>query len=732
MHIKRIVTLCLVLMLAVSSFAGNSSTVDLGNKYYKQFDFKKAVFCYLKALKHDKKNSALLQHVADCYRLMNQWIDAKPYYAQLIAQGRVKPQNYLYYAEALRESKDYTNAKVYYAKYLEVFPSDSSVREQLSQIDQTQQLILGNVVYQIRNMKEVNTPFSEFGVALYGQRDVFFCSNRKPDNYVKRTDSWTNNAFLKIYTAESDSDGKLRNAELLPSDVVNKKFHEGVPCYDAKMDELYFDRSNYDGKRAFYSADKTVKLKIYRVGFSPDAGKWNGELKEAVPFNSREYSVCHPSLTKGGDTLYFTSDMPGGYGRADIYFSVKQHDGEWGPPNNLGQGVNTSGDDMFPFIANDGTLYFASNGHMGLGGLDIFYSKRVNGNWTRPVNLGAPINSNLDDFGYVLRSNNKDGYFVSNRPGGSGDDDIYSFTRSGISVSGITYNALSNDPVSGATVVVKPNVDPSTVTTADNGSFTFSAVSNSDYTFSASKEGYVDATMNARVTDSSGTVRIPMYPSGSSMLTITVVDSALQPIKDADIKLTKADSTTRYGVTDKDGKIVFSIEPNTSYKIDAYKETGDSVRRYIRVLRDVSTKGVYPPTSLNEQIVLIKRIKQVPIKLENIYYDLDKWNIRPDAAVELDKLVKILKDNPSMEIELSSHTDCRGRAVYNWVLSKLRAQSAVEYIISQGISRGRMTAVGYGESHLVNGCQCEGDFEVPCTEQAHQANRRTEFKIKKF
>lgn len=729
MNIKRIVTLlCLLMVLAVSSHAGNSSAVDNGNRYYKQFDFKKAVSCYLRALKHDKKNTSIQQHVADCYRLLNNWIAAKPYYAQLVTHARVKPQNYLYYAEALREGKDYPKAKIYYAKYLEVYPEDSSVKEQYDRIDRTQDLLNSKTNYDIKNMRGINTPFSEFGVTLYGLNDVYFCSNRKPDNFVKHTDSWTNNSFLKIYTAEADSQGTLTKSSLLPSTVVNKMYHEGASCYNEKMDELYFDRSNYDGKRAFYSADRTVKLKIYKVSFLPDAGKWDGELQEAVPFNSREYSVCHPSLNKRGDTLYFTSDMPGGFGRSDIYMSVRQHGGEWGAPVNLGAGINTSGDDMFPFIADDGTLYFSSNGHMGLGGLDVFSSKYVNGKWTEAKNLGAPINSNMDDFGYLVRKDNKSGYFCSNRPGGVGDDDIYSFTRGGYNVTGVTVNGYTGDSIGGAVVEMKPNVSPSKTVSANDGSFGFNAETNFDYSFTATKEGYHEAKLNLRLTDSTRSVRIPMYPEGDLRLEVTVIDKKTKlPVSNADVKI----NGTMYH-TNKDGIYSMVIDTNAQYKVEVYKETGDSSEKYLKVVEDISTKGKYPPTVIKQLIELDKVKKVVPIKLDNIYYDLDKWDIRPDAAMELNKLVKILKDNPTMEIELSSHTDCRGTEGYNMELSKKRAESAVEYIISQGIDKKRMTAKGYGESKLVNNCQCEGDFEVICTEARHQENRRTEFKIKKF
>ena len=741
MNIKRIVALlCLQMMLSIAAFAGGSSNANVedGNKFYKEFDFKRAVACYLKALKQEPQSTLILQHIADSYRLMNDWNSAKPYYAQLVSHNKIKPQNYVYYAEALREAKDYQNAKIYYEKYLEVFPEDSSVKEQISLIDKTRDLLNSDAVYEITNMKEINTPYSESGVTFYGLNDIYFCSNRKPENHVKRTDSWTDNPFMKIYTAQVDSLGNLKSASLLPSDVVNKTYHESYPCYNEKFDELYFDGSNYNGNRPFFSVDKTVKLKIYKVEFLPDVEKWDGELKEAVPFNSREYSVCQPSLTKRGDTLFFTSDMPGGYGRADVYLSVRQPDGSWGPPVNLGPGINSSGDDMFPFIANDGTLYFASNGHVGIGGLDIFSSKCVNGVWSQAKNLGAPINTNSDDFGYVIRKDNKTGYFCSNRPGGAGDDDIYSFSRSGKILNGITYNGYTGAPIGDVTVQMNTNLGlPKTITSAD-GSFSFSAIANTDYNITATKPGFNDAQKSIHLTDSTGVVRIPMYPEGNIKLDVIVLDKkSRKPLDSVEVKLMKLpDGSPILAYTNDKGNCTFPLDTNAQYRIEAYKETGDTAEKYLRVSDGVSTKGIYPPAVKEETLELDMQLekvkKEVPIKIDNIYYDLDKYDIRPDAAIELNKLVKILADNPTMELELSSHTDCRGTADYNLVLSKLRAQSAVDYIRSQGIDRARMTAAGYGETMLVNNCKCEGDFIVPCTEEKHQENRRTEFKIKKF
>jgi outer membrane protein OmpA-like peptidoglycan-associated protein/tetratricopeptide (TPR) repeat protein len=725
MYIKRISTL-LILMIAFSAIAlaKNSYATVEGDWNFKQFNFEKAAKYYEKALKRDKENVYLIQRIADSYRLMNNWSAAEGYYGRLANSGNATAANTLYYAEALRTLQKYPDAKIYYAKYLETYPSDSSVKERMRGMDMIPELSKVNELYEVKNQDSINTKYLEFGVAIHGNDEVYFNSDRQPKAYVRREDNWTTGTFMALYQAEvKDTLGNLKKATLIESNSINKKFHQSSPSYNEQLSELYFDRSNFNAGRARFSDDKTVKLKIYKVQWSPQSKSWNGELKEAIPFNDKEFSACHPTLTKSGDTLYFTSDMPGGYGRTDIYRSTRVDRGQWGEPVNLGEGVNTSGDDMFPFIANDGTLYFASNGHMGLGGLDIYSSTNETGTWTTPKNVGAPINTNADDFGYVLRGEGKSGYFVSNRTGGAGGDDIYSFTLKGIMLKGVTYNGYTGALIADATVDVKPTVVPAQMITGKDGDFTCSATPNTDYIFNATKEGYLPAQLAYRMTDAPGEVRIPMYPVGNIMLEVTVIDKQTRlPIDRSEVKIKNLHLANQLVLTtDSAGKCLIGVDSVTRYSIEAAKQT------YFNASAEVSTTGFYPPAVIRQLLELDKTAGVIVLK--NIYYDLDKWAIRPDAAVELDRLVRILKDNPAINIELGSHTDCRETQRYNMTLSEKRAQSAVNYMVTRGINIRRMTAAGYGESKLVNDCRCEGDLVSTCSEEEHQQNRRTEFKV---
>ena len=734
----------LMLLIMFGIFSGiavaEKPVVRVADYYFKQFDYLKAIAFYKRALKKDEKNVHVLQKLADSYRLINNWVDAETYYAQLVAMENTDVIDKLYYAEALRANQKYADAKVYYKLYADAVPSDNSVKDRIAGTDKIEELSKDHGFYDIKNL-DINSKYSDFGVSLYKDTGIFFCSNRFQEVAIKHKDNWTHASFLQIYQAfKDDSSGNITKSTLMGGRQPDKKFHEGVTSYNDKLQELYLDRSNYNGKRAFFAADKTVKLKIYRIAWLADQNRWGDETVEAVPFNDNEYSVCHPSISKDGKTLYFASDKPGGYGGVDIYMTTREIGGAWSIPVNLGPKINTSGNDMFPFIADDGTLYFASDGHEGLGGLDIYSTTQVKtGNkivsWTEPFNLGYPINTNSDDFEYVIGKDNVHGYFVSNRPGGHGDDDIYSFTRKGITVCGIVYDAGTGQPIQDAAVIMKQDdLQKGDARTDKDGGFCFPATQDTKYKFSASKAGYLPNEVTADIKQKPELVKIPLVAEAGINLEVTVLDKKTRdPIDGAQIKVTNM--TTKKDelcTANKDGKCMFTLDPETNYRLEATKETGDPEVKYLTVTGTQSTIGKKAPVTLYSVLELERVKKGVAIKIENIYYDLDKWYVRPDAAKELDKLVKVMKDNPTLEIELSSHTDCRATVKYNQQLSSKRAEAAVAYIASQGIDPKRMIAAGYGKSRLVNKCACDGTYVVPCTEEEHQENRRTEFKILKF
>lgn len=735
MKIKLIPILVISMLLSHNSQA-QKYDVKMGDSYFKQFDFEMALKYYAEALKKDSSSEHIIQNIADSYRLLNDWSNAELWYARLVEMPGTAPIDKMYYAEALRANQKYSEAKIAYKKYMTAYPSDLSVKERLASIDKITELSKDRGVYTIENLA-INSPKSDFGPSFYMNGKMFFCSNREPLGRIKIKDDWTESSFLKIYEAAADANGNLSDAKLMEGKAINGKYHEGPLSYNAKLQELYITRSNYKKTRAFGSNDKTVKLKLYRLVYLPTENRWGDELLEAVPFNDPEYSVGHAALSADGQTLYFSSDKPGGYGKTDLYKSIRDQSGNWGPPINLGPTINTSGNEMFPYLADDGTLYFASSGHVGLGGLDVYASlpTSTNDGWSTPENVGFPINSNSDDFGYIIDKDNKNGYFVSNRQGGHGDDDIYKFLKRSSQICAVVYDAKTNDPIEGAKVLIYEVKDlKGAKVTYKDGTVCFAAVPMRKYKFVVTKPGYLPNEITIESTDKPQNVKIPLMTEGGINLEVIVIDKKTrEPIDMADVKLVNIlTGKEEKQQTDAQGMAMYNLEANFNYRIDASRELTDPTVKYLTVFTTVTTIGKSAPATLSVVIELEKVRKGVAIKVENIYYDLDKWFIRPDAAKELDKLVKILKDNPTLEIELSSHTDCRATIKYNATLSGRRAQAAVEYIASRGVSINRMVAAGYGENHLINKCACEDKMIVPCTEDQHQENRRTEFKILKF
>lgn len=742
---KKLILICyLAFGLSVVSFAQSINT-KMGDMYFKQFDFKKAIEYYANAIKKDSSNAYVKQQIADSYRLLNDWTSAEPWYKALSQDQTTNPINKMYYAEALRSNQKYVEAKLAYKSYLAAVPTDNSIKDRISGLDKVADLSKDKGIYAIENLS-INSAVSDFGPMFYTNNEILFCSNRIVPGRYRIEDNWTEEGFLQEFVGKPDPNNNITTYDIMPKRTPNGKYHEGPTSYNEKMQELYITRSNYFKSRAQTSSDKTVKLKLYRLVYLPNEQRWGDELIEAVPFNDREYSVAHPALTPDGQTLYFASDKPGGYGGVDLYRTKRDQSGNWGAPENLGPTINTSADEMFPFISNDNVLYFASNGHLGLGGLDVFSSVPSENAWTTPENLGYPINTNSDDFEYIIDKDNKMGYFVSNRQGGVGDDDIYKFIKKGITICGLVYDAKTNEPVTGAKVTMYEIRDEKgNKITPKEGTFCFSGTPKRTYKFTAVKEGYLPNEMVVEVQDKPVEVKIPLVKEGGINLEVLVLDKKTrEPLDVADVKLintkTGKEEPTK---TNAEGKTFYNLEPETQYRIEASKTLGDNETKYLTVSTTTSTVGRKAPATIYATLELEKVKKGVAIKIENIYYDLDKWFIRPDAAKELDKLVKVMQDNPTMEIELSSHTDCRASAKYNATLSAKRAEAAVQYISSRGININRMIAAGYGESRLVNGCACEGTYVVKeykdaegktivCDEAMHQENRRTEFKILKF
>lgn len=445
---------------------------------------------------------------------------------------------------------------------------------------------------------------------------------------------------------------------------VNTRFNDATsPAFAKDGKTVYFTRNNFnDGKRGKNGAGNTF-VKIYKATWVEDkdvtkkskkgketdepAGEWSN-ISE-LPFNSDGYSCAHPSLSADGKTMYFASDMEGTRGQSDIFMVEIKEDGSFGTPVNLGDVINTPGKETFPVMTDEDELYFATDGHPGLGGLDLFMArKNPDGTWKTPINLGEPANSPKDDFAYLIDTKTRKGFLSSNRDGGNGNDDIYKFLE--------TRKLICEQLLSGI------------------------------------------------VTDLATGAILP----GAK---VTLMDEKFNKIAEV--------------IADDKGYYEFEVECDTTYYVRAEKEEYQTKEVQVKI-PDESGKTDLP-------IQLEKRVKEVPIGgdlagvfgIKEILFDLDKWNIRPDAALELEKILDVLVQYPSMKLDVRSHTDCRASHAYNAKLSERRNKSTREWLIANGVAKERLTGRGYGETQLKNKC-ADG---VQCTEAEHQENRRSEFII---
>jgi outer membrane protein OmpA-like peptidoglycan-associated protein len=464
---------------------------------------------------------------------------------------------------------------------------------------------------------------------------------------------------------------------------------------------------------------------------------------EPFPFNSNEYSVGHPALTPDGRTLFFASDMPGGFGGVDIYVSEWQS-GKWTDPFNLGPVINTEGDEMFPFIHPEGWLFYSSDGLPGLGSMDIFYSNVFDYKKpSTPINLGVPVNSNADDFAFIIDKDFKRGYFSSNREKGWGNDDMYAFDmhfalRKIIrgTIRDTKQNILADVKVE--LVNEKDSIVLTTFSSGD-GIFEFFADKNQKYSIRGSlnehASGYLVVDDNPGETETIANLVLERLPE--FMLYGIINDASTnEPLENVRIKmLNNSTGEAQQFITSRNGDFTrklagFSLEDDISLKFELVKH--GYAPRTITYERKLDREGQF---DIHGEVDMAMDKLEPGVDLgkllglNRIVYDKDKADLRPDATKELDKIAEFMNLYPEMEVELGAHTDCRGFAAHNLRLSINRAETATWYIQGRISNPTRLYHRGYGEIRPVNKCVCEGTRSVPCSEEEHQQNNRVEFMI---
>ncbi|MDU0372234.1 OmpA family protein [Hymenobacter endophyticus] len=619
----------------------SSTTLSKADKRFTRGEYEAAITLYKADVAKGKNIAQSNYRLAESYRLSNRIDQSESYYKAALDGGVKNADAGYYYAQALRANGNFEEAATRFETYAQNGANRTLAAR--AETDAKNARLATSVVAMRTNnevtpLDQVNTPAAEFSTTrMPDTKELVFASGREGKVFAGNGEGYND-----LYAVKFDDDQKMTGGTIRKLDPIfnSADKHEASATYSPDGKMMVFARSNNGSKKGYLSVD--LWASYYR------SGAWTEpEILRGV--NSSTADEFSPVFSPDGQTLYFTSTRKGGLGGNDLYRSSMESPGRFSTPENLGDQINTPGNENFPAVAPNGTLYFSSDGHPGLGKLDIFKVEKG-----KVVNLGAPINSNGDDFAPFF-TDQRAGVFSSNRSGGKGSDDLYMFREKPLKL--VTF--------------------------------------------------YIDGSLVER-NDRTGETA----PVASEA--VTLYNSSGQRLQEV--------------TTGPDGKFSMKLDSSAAnYSLIADRNG------YFTARNSLTTVGRKPaqdalPDLMNDvkvpvTLTLTKIVKNKAIVVDNIFYDYDKAEIRPDAATELDKLVQTLNDNPKITIELSSHTDSRGKDAYNMTLSQKRAESAVAYIVSKGIDKSRITAKGYGESRPV--------IKTAKTEEEYQRNRRTEFKVTK-
>ena len=714
------------LILTVNSIYGQKALIKKADNNYKHLNFWLAKGQYARLVNAHPKDLNYAVMLASCRKNLHENEKAlqglAPFYASNVFSTK---EHFTLYAELCLLTKKYSDAEKCYAKLKEFETLQTSVS--------MDQRLAWKTNAEINSLL-LNSTKSDFGGYPYVNGSIVLVSSRG-SNVIKRKWAGNGDNFLDLY--QFTQDGKIKRL----SRKINSKFHEGPLCVHPNGKWVYFTRNNTANGRSKKDKNGIQNLKLYRAEIKPN-GIWKN-IKE-LSINSKEYSVGHPTFS--GNNLYFSSDMPGGYGGVDLYVGTLNDQGEILNPTNLGSTVNSSGDEVFAWIYEDQIL-FASNGHPGIGGLDLFATKlSKDGTYLKPKNLGSPLNSNADDFGMLLMSDKK-GYFSSNRVG-FGSDDIYSFTlkepiRWTISVKGNLKELTTEQFIPNQTLIVYNTAgEPiDTLETSETGTFELELNEGESVTLKSPEGSYPSASWDYTASNESDQI-LNLTLENHPTLTINTLVTDKQSgkaIENVNISIVDGNTGKELiaGNTDIQGTVsdvLTGLKKDQNLNlIVTVKKPGylDKTANLNHLVTTSETINIHELIDLSMGKLEVGGNLADLIDIKPIYFDLGKYDIRKDAALELDKIVSIMNQYPKMVVELGSHTDCRSSKAFNQKLSQNRAKASADYIKTRITTPTRISGVGYGEAKLKVNCPCEGTVKSNCPEEEHAKNRRTEFIIKK-
>ena len=651
---KKIVILLIIALFSFSPIIGQNNSTKKADKLFDRLEFVKAADEYLRLTK-DSDDYYIISRLADSYYNIFNTREAEKWYSKIVNKNP-DAEVVFRYSQMLKANGKYKESNVWMTKFSEMKPYDTRAIAFRNTPNYIDKIIKKGKRFNVQNLKDINTVSSDFGAFKF-DNSLYLTSGRKQKgSQNKKYNNYTSDEeyVLDVYKYDIINDVYINETSL---DAINTKYHEGVIAFNPTGDTMYFARETYYSKS--YYKDSIVKngstkeqvsvINLYRATRCMKkeiTWKNNGDCNfnkgwnvTELEINSAYYSMKNPAISCDGKTLYFSSDMPGGFGNYDIYKSKINEDGSLGEAVNLGQKINTEDQEVFPYMCCDNNLYFSSNGHLGLGGLDVFYSKNIDNKWANVRNVGIPVNSNSDDFAFKMGEDCTNGFVSSNRSGGAGSDDIYAVKKikplCDILLESIIVDAKTDNPINQA------------ITSA---------------------------------TDDTG-----------------IINNTKE--------------------TNNEGLVEFMFECEDEIKLMVSKDGYESK------MIDIKLLDIDPPLLTIKLDPIEELIVEEKIILNPIYFEFDKFNITNQAAFELDKLVAIMEKYPEMIIRAESHTDSRGPASYNKLLSDRRAKATAQYVISKGINENRISGVGKGEEDP------EIDCSSGCSKDKHAKNRRSEFII---
>jgi outer membrane protein OmpA-like peptidoglycan-associated protein len=691
-----------------------------GDKAFDNGDYYQAIEEYSMLVDNmdDAATRSLLRYrIAESYRRMNRPEKAEKYYVDAIKAGYMSPEVYFGYGDILLKLGKYEDAKSAFETYKRSSPGDRLVDAKIASCIYAQANPLTNPHFTLQPLETLNSRGSEYGIAYFNDA-LIYASTRNPieegDSKESRKISLrTGLPYSKMYMSVPINGLYSTGEEVVGLNRVSQT-NEGTFTYDPRTKLGYYTR-----------CDAGDQCYVYYAEFK--GNKW--VEKNRLPIDGRKQPVGHPCFTPDGNRLYFISAMEGGYGKSDIWYMDKLPDNKWSKPINVGREVNSVGNEFFPFVM-DGYLFFASDGHPGYGGLDIYASK-IEGNAHGPAyNIGMPFNSSQDDFNLIERLDLSEGMMVSTRRGEKSNDDIFRYNGfpHSLIASGKVYDSISLQPLPNATVeIIRGGKVKETLTVTDSGTFMFYALPDTLYQLKASLLAYTSKSIDVKTSQERfghiDNLDIPLNSTEAFISGLVYNKETGAPLSGIPVVLYENNKQIAVITSDANGIYKFGdIKQNTTYVVKAaHKEyfTEIKTKNVGRIDRSIvyskATSGDDMDLPL-EKIVLNKQVT-----IENILYDYNKATLRPESLVELDKLVTYLNQSPQLKLQISSHTDARGSAKTNNTLSEKRAKSVVDYLLSRGISPARLTWKGYGKSDLL--------IKKAKTEAEHQLNRRTTFMV---